>query len=93
MPDVGGHVISREFSKDAQLYNMHAVCNFTGKSMDNAALSWHFFTPCHHDFFTNSKAKTCLNIKANLIKVISLINTKNINELTAFWKKQGKNSG
>ena len=45
MPDVGGHVISREFSRDAQLYNTHAVCNFTGTSMDNAALSSrHFFT-------------------------------------------------
>ena len=39
MPDVGGHVISREFSRDSQLNNTHAVCNFTGTSMDNAALS------------------------------------------------------
>ena len=32
MPDVGGHVISREFSRDVQLYNMHAVCDFTAQA-------------------------------------------------------------
>ena len=32
MPDVGGHAISREFSKDAQLHNMHAVCNFIAQA-------------------------------------------------------------
>ena len=29
MPDVGGHVISREFSRDVQLNHTHAICDFT----------------------------------------------------------------
>jgi len=33
MPDVGGQrVISREILKDVQLYNMHAVCDFSARA-------------------------------------------------------------
>ena len=33
MADVGGqHVISREFSNNVQLYNAHAVCDFTARA-------------------------------------------------------------
>ena len=53
MPDVGGHVISREFSKDAQLYNMLAVCNFTARAClmlhsplnRSSITTWHPFIP------------------------------------------------
>ena len=65
MPDVGGHVISREFSRDVQLYNTHAVCDFTARA-------WIMLHSPHGIFCINSSV-------IFLLKIVFSVNSKKRN--------------
>ena len=58
MPDIGGHVISWQFLRSAQLYNMLAVCNFTARA-------WIMLHSPHAVFF-------CINSFVNFFKILFL---------------------